>query len=80
MHSRNIDFLSPSDMAMLERVLAATMPPGAQKCDREERAAILVRLYQSGVDDEAELLRHMQQPDPIEISRPVSTLLRSARR
>ncbi len=34
MLSKSFDFLSPSDMTMLERVLAATTPPGASKSDR----------------------------------------------
>lgn len=70
MLSRNFDFLSPSDMTMLERVLAATTPPGAGKGDREGRAATLVRLFQSGVVKEDELVREMQHPHHPRSSRP----------
>jgi hypothetical protein len=70
MLSKSFDFLSPSDMTMLERVLAATMPPGASKNDREGRAAALVRLFQSGVIKEDELTREMQHPHHLRSSRP----------
>ena len=70
MLSRNFDFLSPGDMTMLERVLAATTPPGASRSDREGRAAALVRLYQSGIAEERELVWHMQHPRPTRSSRP----------
>jgi len=70
MLSKSFDFLSPNDMTMLERVLAATTPSGASKGDREGRAAALVRLFQSGVVREAELVREMQHPHRPRSSRP----------
>jgi hypothetical protein len=70
MLSRSFDFLSPNDMTMLERVLAATLPPGASKSDREGRAAMLVRLFQSGVAKEEELAREMRHPHHPRSSRP----------
>lgn len=70
MLSKSFDFLSPSDMTMLERVLAATTPPGASKDDREGRAAALVRLFQSGVVREDDLVREMWHPHHFRSSRP----------
>ena len=70
MLSKSFDFLSPNDLTMLERVLAATTPPGASKGDREGRAAALVRLFQSGVVREAELVREMRHPHRPRSSRP----------
>lgn len=70
MLSKSFDFLSPNDMTMLERVLAATTPSGASKSDREERAATLVRLFQSGVIKEDELAREMCHPPHTRTSRP----------
>jgi hypothetical protein len=70
MLSKSFDFLSPGDMTMLERVLAATTPPGASKSDREGRAAALVQLFQSGVVKEDELAREMQHPRQTRSSRP----------
>lgn len=70
MLSSNLDFLSPGDMTMLERVLKATTPPGASSSDREGRAAALVRLFQSGVVKEEELVREMWHPHHIRSSRP----------
>jgi hypothetical protein len=70
MLSRSFDFLSPNDMTMLERVLAATMPPGASKNDREGRAATLIRLFQSGLVKEEELAREMRHPRQPRSSRP----------
>jgi hypothetical protein len=70
MLSKGVDFLSPHDMAMLERVLAATTPSGASSRDREGRAAALVRLFQSGVVREDDLARQMQRPGQPRSSRP----------
>ena len=70
MLSRSLDFLSPNDMTMLERVLAATTPLGASRADREGRAAALVKLFQSGVAREDELARQMQRPGRPRSSRP----------
>ncbi len=70
MLSKGFEFLSPSDMTMLERVLMATTPPGASKSDREGRAAALVRLFQSGVVKEEELVWQMQRPFQPRSSRP----------
>lgn len=70
MLSKSFDFLSPSDMTMLERVLAATTPPGASKSDREGRAATLVRLFQSGIVKEENLAWEMHRPYRPRSSRP----------
>ena len=70
MLSKSFDFLSPNDMTMIERVLAATTPSGASRSDREGRAAALVRLFQSGVIREEELARQMQNPHHVRSSRP----------
>jgi hypothetical protein len=72
MLAKSFDFLSPSDMTMLERVLTATMPPGANKGDLEGRAATLVRLFQSGLVKEEELVREMRHPPRIRSSRPTA--------
>jgi hypothetical protein len=70
MFSKRFDFLSPNDMTMIERVLAATTPAGASKKDREAQAATLVRLFQSGLVKEDDLAGEMQNPRRVRSSRP----------
>lgn len=48
--------VSPRDMAMLCRVLDRTTPPGTSAVERLGRAATVVRLFQSGIELEQELV------------------------
>ena len=59
MQTHEIEFLTSDDMAMLERVLAMTTPGQSTSREREGRAATLVRLFQSGIKQEDELILKM---------------------
>ena len=53
------EFLTSDDLTMLERVLATTTPHESEPKEREGRAAALVRLFQSGIKQENELVLKM---------------------
>lgn len=57
-------YLSSTDMDMLSRVLAATAPADISEEERQLRAARIVRLFQSGIDTEEELIAEMGRPAP----------------
>lgn len=52
-------FLTPVDLALLEKVLQKIMPPSATDVEREACAMALVHAYQSGIHDEVELIGRM---------------------
>lgn len=54
-------YLTPEDLALLFRVLAKLDQSGDSAVDREERTAAVLRLFQSGISEEEELIHAMTQ-------------------
>lgn len=66
MTQKNEDFSAfrPRDIGLLKRVMLSAELDGDTPLDREARAAALIRLFQSGLRSESELLSALGYSEP----------------